>query len=46
VTGSINGRPVRCLSAAQQIAWHAGYELRDSDHADLAVLHELGRAGT
>jgi lincosamide nucleotidyltransferase A/C/D/E len=41
VTGSIDGRPVRCLSAAQQIAWHAGYELRDSDHADLAVLHEL-----
>jgi lincosamide nucleotidyltransferase A/C/D/E len=41
VTGRILGHPVRCLSAAQQVEWHAGYEQRDSDHADLAVLREL-----
>lgn len=45
VTGYIGGRPVRCLSVAQQIAWHAGYELRTTDHADLAVLHDLSRGG-
>ncbi len=45
-TGCIEGRPVRCLSVAQQIEWHAGYELRESDHADLAVLYGLsGRRG-
>jgi lincosamide nucleotidyltransferase A/C/D/E len=43
VTGSILGRPVRCLSAVQQLEFHQGYELRDTDHADLAVLHELAR---
>jgi lincosamide nucleotidyltransferase A/C/D/E len=43
VTGRIGGRPVGCLSAAQQIAWHAGYDLRASDRADLSVLHEMLR---
>jgi lincosamide nucleotidyltransferase A/C/D/E len=41
VTGSIQERAVGCLSAAQQIAWHAGYPLRDTDHADLALLERL-----
>ncbi len=43
VIGSIDRLPVRCLSAEQQIEWRAGYELRDTDHADLAVLQELVR---
>ena len=41
VTGTIGGRTVRCLSAAQQIAWHSGYDLRDADRADRAQLHRL-----
>jgi lincosamide nucleotidyltransferase A/C/D/E len=41
VTGHIDGWAVRCLSVEQQIEWHTGYELRASDHADLAVLHTL-----
>ena len=41
VTGVIGGRTVGCLSAAQQIAWHAGYPLREIDRADLRVLHAL-----
>ena len=51
VTGTIGGRTVGCISAVQQIAWRAGYELRAVDHHDLAVLHRLvagqdGRDGT
>lgn len=42
-TGFIGGRPVGCLTVDQQIAWHAGYELRDQDWADLEHLHELDR---
>ncbi|MPQ96855.1 amino acid transporter [Modestobacter sp. I12A-02628] len=45
VTGCIDGRPVRCLSVAQQIEWHAGYAPRESDRADLVVLHDLVRDG-
>ena len=41
VDGAVLGRPVRCLSAAQQVEWHQGYELRDTDRADLAVLRGL-----
>ena len=41
VVGSVLGRPVRCLSAAQQIAWHQGYEWRDVDLADLALLRGM-----
>lgn len=37
--GSIAGEPVRCLSAAQQLRFHQGYELRDIDHHDIALLH-------
>ena len=40
-TGTIGGRSVGCLSAAQQVAWHAGYELRDVDVHDLALLRTL-----
>jgi lincosamide nucleotidyltransferase A/C/D/E len=41
VSGSVAGRPVGCISAAQQIAWRTGYELRDVDRHDLAVLRRL-----
>lgn len=41
MTGHILSRPVRCLSAAQQLAWHDGYELRECDRADLALLRDL-----
>jgi len=45
VAGSILGRPVRCLSAAQQLEWHQGYELREVDRADVALLRELAGRG-
>jgi lincosamide nucleotidyltransferase A/C/D/E len=41
VTGTIGGRTVGCISATQQIAWRAGYQLRAVDHHDLAVLRRL-----
>ena len=46
VHGTIGGRRVACLSAAQQRTFHSGYELRDVDRADLAALagaHPDGR---
>lgn len=43
VTGTVGGRAVGCLSAAQQITWHAGYPLRAVDEHDLAQLHSLVR---
>ena len=36
--GTIAGRSVGCLSAAQQRLFHSGYELRDIDREDLAAL--------
>jgi lincosamide nucleotidyltransferase A/C/D/E len=44
VTGVIAGRVVPCLSVDQQIAFHAGYEPRDVDLADLRQLQALRRA--
>ena len=43
-TGRIGGSEVPCLTAAVQLAFHAGYELRDSDEHDLAVLAELAES--
>jgi len=40
-TGTVAGRRVGCITAAQQIAWRSGYELRDVDRHDLAVLRRL-----
>ncbi|MEY9877994.1 prolyl oligopeptidase [Streptacidiphilus sp. MAP12-33] len=40
-TGTIAGREVRCLSVRQQLLFHEGYELRDVDHHDLALLRSL-----
>ena len=45
VTGHVLGRPIPCLSVPLQIEWHEGYELRDTDLADLALLRELARRG-
>jgi lincosamide nucleotidyltransferase A/C/D/E len=42
-TGRIAGRQVRCLSVEQQLRFHSGYEPRDIDLADMALLRELAR---
>lgn len=42
VTGTIGGRVVGCLSAAQQVAFYTGYPPRAVDLADLALLGRLG----
>ena len=39
--GTIAGRPVPCLSAAQQRRFRTGYPLRPQDHHDLAELDRL-----
>jgi lincosamide nucleotidyltransferase A/C/D/E len=44
-TGAIAGRPVGCISVEQQLLFHSGYEPRDIDHADLAVLRRLATDG-
>jgi lincosamide nucleotidyltransferase A/C/D/E len=41
VTGVIGGVRVDCLSRRLQVAFHAGYELRDVDRHDLGVLASL-----
>ncbi|MFF0273926.1 nucleotidyltransferase domain-containing protein [Streptomyces sp. NPDC004330] len=38
VTGAIEGTPVPCLSAEQQVFFHQGYEPRDRDLHDMARL--------
>lgn len=40
-TGSLAGRPVACISAAQQVLFHSGYDLREQDRHDLALLRTL-----
>jgi hypothetical protein len=32
---------VDCISAAQQLLFHAGYELREQDRHDLALLRSV-----
>ena len=41
VAGRIDGRDVGCLSVARQLAAHDGYEPRDVDRHDVAVLRGL-----
>ena len=41
VSGSLAGRRVHTLAAAQQIAWRTGYEMREVDRHDLALLRGL-----
>ncbi|ANZ41897.1 amino acid transporter [Lentzea guizhouensis] len=40
VTGTIAGRTVPCLSAAQQVYFHQGYEPRERDLHDMARLRQ------
>lgn len=42
-TGTIAGRLVGCLTVGQQLLFHSGYEPRDIDRADLALLRALVR---
>jgi lincosamide nucleotidyltransferase A/C/D/E len=41
VSGRIGGTTVRCLSADRQRRFRSGYELRDVDRRDLALLRGL-----
>lgn len=38
--GSVDGRPVRCLSPEVQVLVHAGYELTDKDYRELYLLRK------
>ena len=42
--GAIAGRRVNCLTIEQELRFHCGYEPRDIDHADLALLRGLAAA--
>jgi lincosamide nucleotidyltransferase A/C/D/E len=39
--GSVDGRPVTCISALQQLVFRSGYDWREVDHHDVAVLRTL-----
>lgn len=43
-SGVIGGRRVGCISVEQQLRFHGGYEPRDVDRADVALLHRAGSA--
>ncbi|MFJ5990430.1 nucleotidyltransferase domain-containing protein [Lentzea sp. NPDC092896] len=43
VTGTVLGTTVPCLSAEQQLFFHQGYEPRERDLHDLALLRVLAR---
>jgi hypothetical protein len=43
VTGRIGSTVVACLSVELQLRFRAGYELRDVDRHDLALLAALDR---
>jgi lincosamide nucleotidyltransferase A/C/D/E len=45
VTGTILGATVPCLSAEQQVFFHQGYEPRERDLHDLALLRSLDKTG-
>jgi lincosamide nucleotidyltransferase A/C/D/E len=40
-TGSVDNRPVRCLSRDLQLRFHSGYELDDNDRQDIELLRQL-----
>lgn len=42
-TGRIAGRTIRCLTAAQQLAFRRGFTWRHVDHHDAALLDDLLR---
>ena len=39
-TGTINGHPVRCITAQWMVRFHSGYELDRDDYQDVAALCE------
>ncbi|WP_428957443.1 nucleotidyltransferase domain-containing protein [Streptomyces sp. cg35] len=41
VTGTVAGERVPCLSAAQQVSFHQGYEPTDRDRHDMALLRTV-----
>jgi lincosamide nucleotidyltransferase A/C/D/E len=38
-TGTVDGQPVRCLTAELQVRCHTGYQLREVDIHDMQALH-------
>jgi len=40
-TGYVDGQPVTCLTAAQQLLFRQGFTWRDVDHHDVALLTAL-----
>lgn len=40
-TGYVDGRPVSCLTAAQQLVFRQGFDPRPVDHHDIALLRAL-----
>lgn len=40
-SGTIDGLPVRCMSARMQLLAHEGYELPDEHRADVVLLQQL-----
>ncbi|MFD0022477.1 nucleotidyltransferase domain-containing protein [Streptomyces sp. NPDC058382] len=41
VTGTVDGTPVRCISARQQVDFHQGYEPGPADLHDMAQLRRV-----
>ncbi|MFB7339144.1 nucleotidyltransferase domain-containing protein [Streptomyces hydrogenans] len=39
--GRLGGRTIPCLSVTQQLAFRSGYDLRDVDHHDIALLRKI-----
>ncbi len=39
-TGSIQGYPVKCISAEWMVKFHSGYELDENDYCDVSALCE------
>jgi lincosamide nucleotidyltransferase A/C/D/E len=39
-TGSIQGYPVKCISAGWMVRFHSGYELDENDYRDVSALCE------
>ena len=39
-TGTIQGYPVKCISAAWMVKFHSGYELDENDYHDVSALCE------
>jgi lincosamide nucleotidyltransferase A/C/D/E len=40
-TGYVDGQPVTCLTAAQQLLFRQGFSWREVDHHDVALLREV-----